>query len=434
MAQAERRLAKAADELEASGLELEHEWQAVCDVLRTVASKMQPARPIALAISTAARHGVCLDASGAAFSVPLSWRPDPVLMAELGSHPGWGHGGMSARGSAPWLAARLVMLRRRYPEWALRVARTGPMHAYLLWKLAGRWATDVAAGPGSDSWPAAVSDLAGITPDALPAVLARAEIAGPLAISSASECGLPAGLPVVCGGQDGACANVGAQALDPGDCCFTLSTNFVARIVCDAPVGGHFGYPLEGGAWAWAEDVQRSGWAIDAVAEVLLPTELAVTRHQLLSDLAGASQSERAASLRLQLPIGAEELRSRVEEWLASGWSPTDIYRGVVESALDALLALLRQAEEAGCSYARAVATGGFSEVPFLLSRLASRIGRPVHLAAYEAAARGAASYAAVALGWFADVRAASVALSPRRWVILPEEPKTVSTRGGELT
>ena len=350
--------------------------------------------PAALAVSAAAQT-VVLDTAGVAFAVP----PAANRGQDAAKLQRWGAGGILAHGYAGYLAERLLWIRARHPDWAGRIARAGCLHDYLMLRLTGRWCTDPASGPGRSPWPEAMTAFG----YDLPEILAPEAVAGGLLPDMAEATGLPSGLPVVIGGHDGACANLGAGACEPGSCCLTLSTNWVPRPVVAAPIPGAFGYPVGNRSWAWVRGAAAAGRQIDLAVAALDGggPEVSGERH---TALAAAVPDGGWPELPYLPPERAGEQAQRVQAALGAGFSPGAIYGAVVRASADALAARLAEARAEGCNPRDYVATGGFTRSRFVLDLVARRLGGvSIRVAPDEAAARGAAACAAVAAGWCAD-------------------------------
>ncbi len=389
-------------------------WGHATEALRGLAAALPPgSEPVGLGVSAAAQQGLFLTADGMPFTLPAVGTRDAEATARAARHPEWGPEGMVAAGYAGYLAARLQWLWDHEPAWAARVARAGALHAYLMLQLTGRWCTDPATGPGRAPWPGAVTAIGRIDAAALPEVRRPEAVAGGLLHQVAAATGLPPGLAVAVGGQDGACANLGALACQPGDCCLTLSTNWVPRPVVGAPIRGAFGYPVGNGAWAWVRGAAFAGRQIDLAVAALDggPAEVTGDRHNLL-----AAQAEAAGAPWPALPYLAPEQVSgqaaRIRALRASGHSDGAIYAAAVRGSVAALLDRLAMARAEGCAPGRFVATGGFTRSRFVLRMLARALGAPVEVAADEAAARGAAACAAVGAGWHGDPETAAARLA----------------------
>ncbi len=367
--------------------------------------------PAALGVAAAFYPGVCLDGAGLSFALPLAWTAPPDSMERLAANPGWGAGGMLAHGSAGLMALRLLGLTAERG----RIQRAGALISFVGHVLTGSWAIDPASGPGGHSWPApVVAALAG-SAEALPAVVPSGGRIGALTESAARRAGLPAGLPVAMGGHDGACANLGALACRPGDCCLTLSTNFVPRAVAAGPVPGLYGYPVGLAGWASATAALWAGRRSDLAAAACDggPTAVGGMRHRALGEAASAARRAKLAFPESALAREPARQAACCRDLLGHGWTPGQVYGGVVRGALLEMLAILDRIAAAGLRPTRYVATGGLAQSAFIAGELAHMLGAPVEVARGEAAARGAAAAAAVVARWSPDIETAARSLAP---------------------
>jgi len=381
--------------------ELEAWWQAARRAVACCLIGLGPGRTRIRALGVSCRYfaGVFLDAAD--HPVPAGpaepgWRETPEVR-EVYEAGGWGSAGPLACGYGPILVGAARRLRHRHPNLHRRVHRVGALHDYIVLRLTGAWVTDYATGPGGPAWPDTATRLAGVEPSAFPAPLPMHARAGPLQPESAVDLGLVRGIPVAVGGQDGACANFGAGAVEPGDGCITLSTNTVVRIVTGAPVPGEFGYVIApSGRWAWVRGVPGAGRALDAVVAALdggpIPAES--SRHRALTLRDRPGDVPRVLDLpepdNLRIAPGVRLLRAR-------GYAPEAIYAGAVDDVVTAIMGLVGKARSRGGTARRYVLTGGMTGAPLLCERLAAALGaREIHTVR-EAAALGAAQLAAIA-------------------------------------
>jgi xylulokinase len=121
---------------------------------------------------------------------------------------------------------KLMMLQEREPEVVSQARWMLQCKDYCAGRLTGRWGfTD----PSDASltgiydvrrlcWSEEVIEAAGIPSRLLPEVFPSATVIGGVTAQAARATGLPEGLPVVLGAGDGACATVGAGAVEPGGC------------------------------------------------------------------------------------------------------------------------------------------------------------------------------------------------------------------------
>lgn len=416
-------------------LDLDRLWEALVEAVRAAGADLEarglrPA-PTAVAISCRGLIGLFFDRDMRLLNPP---EEDPTLpvpeIAEVYDAPGWGAGGPYACGYAPVLAGRALRLRRREPERHRRVARLGALRDWLTWRLTGEWVTDLATGHGAPdagvpAWPAVCAELAGLPPAAFPRCLRADATAATLTPTAAEELRLPSGLPVATGAHDGVCANLGVGAVAVGDCCLTLGTNAVARVVTGAPVPGWFGYQVLPHRWAWVRGAPGSAMQLDAVVAALDggPADVGPERHCALT---GEAARGPAGCDGLRLPVLApghgpgrveRAQADRVRAALTAGNTPGAIYRAALEGIAGAVRGILDRAREAGARPTRYVVTGGMTANALLVRIIGAVIGAPVEIADPEAGARGAAMLAAVAAGWYGCAATAAAAMTPEHEV-----------------
>lgn len=415
-------------------LDLDRLWASVVQAVRAAGAGLQasgprgggrwrPAAAPGLAPSPGAVAVSCRGLIGLFFDRDMRLlNPDgdePTLPApeidEAYAAPGWGPGGPYACGYAPQLAGRALRLRRRAPERHRSVAKLGALRDWLTWRLTGEWVTDLATGAGASEWPAACMELSDLPLAAFPRCLHADATAGALTPAAAADLGLPAGLPVATGAHDGVCANLGVGAVEVGDCCLTLGTNAVARVVTGAPVPGWFGYLVLPDRWAWVRGAPGTAVQLDAVVAAIDggPVEVLPERHTALAEAAAGVPSG-AGGLRMPYlpPSGERDETARAQgerarAALAAGYSPGAVYRAALEGIAGALHDILSRAAAAGAVPRRYVVTGGMAGNPLLARILAAVIGAPLELGDPEAGVRGATMLASVAAGWYGDAAAA---------------------------
>lgn len=334
---------------------------------------------------------------------------------------------------------KLLGLLRTEPELAAGPVRPLDVHAFLAWRLTGRYATSLGSADPlglvdmrSRAWAPELCELAGLTPAALPELLAPGALLGTMLPTVAASCGLPAGLPLVAGLGDGQAAALGAGIVGPRVAYLNLGT----AIVCGVTVPDYrhaLGYrTLFGGvpgSYLLESDLQGGTYTLDWLCERLLGWKLDGEPDQRRPAPAVLAQLEREAS---GLAPGAEGLLL-VPYWngvmdpywdadaagVVLGWSgahgPPHLYRAVLEGiALEERLKLQGLEQGAG-PIVELVVLGGGARSALWCQILADVLGRPVVRAATaEATALGAAMLAAVGVGWHADLATAIAAMSHR--------------------
>jgi len=386
-------------------------WPAVAATAGRCLRAAAPGVTVAAVVPTvAAQSGVCIDAHGRFFTLP----PPPPLPADApDAGAPWGDEGWARFGYGGTLMryARHAMVR--HPHLFARIHRTGPMHAYLVWRLTGRWLTDPASGPGDLAWPADAAAWSGLPDGALPVLAEGDRLAGRLTGEAAAALALAPEVPVATGAHDGSCSSFGAGCYHVGDCALTLSTNFVPRPVAGARVPGLFGYPIRPGAWAWVQGLAMSGRQIDQ-ARILLAARAGLSDPDRLDALALDALAAGGDMPTLPYLARADtgDQAARIDAALAQGWSPERIYLAVIVGCADAVGRRVAEGRARGMRAARFVATGGMTRRPVVVAAVERALGERVALADPEAGVLGAAALAAAAVGWYPSAEAALGAMA----------------------
>lgn len=171
------------------------------------------------------------------------------------------HTGCPANSSYPlWQAVH----RRTQKDAAMEAAAfIASLHGYLTLALTGEFASNPCAESGSGflditkaDWHDEALKLAGLSRRQFPKLIAM-EGALPLAPGPAQLLGLPAGLPVVSGGADGALNQIGAGAMGHGVMTLSVGTSAALRVASDAPL-------LPEGAHTWCYRFYDRGYLAGA--------------------------------------------------------------------------------------------------------------------------------------------------------------------------
>lgn len=242
------------------------------------------ATAVAIGLSTAMHGLVGLDADQRPLTPLVTWADSRAagvadelrrqgLASALASRSGTPLHSMSP-------LTKLIWFTRHDPEVSARVRHWVGLKDVLIATLTGTLATErsCASGTGlldlaSGQWSPASADLAGISIDQLPPILATTASL-PLSSHVAARVGLPSGIPVIVGAGDGPLGNLGVGALDPGVAGLSLGTSGALRMVTDAPLlnnsGSLFCYALTDDAWVVGGAVSNGGvvgrWAADMFA------------------------------------------------------------------------------------------------------------------------------------------------------------------------
>jgi xylulokinase len=221
-----------------------HEWYAalVRAVPRALAAAgVKPTQLAGMAISAGAHIGVLTGAAGVALRPAILWS-DQRAAAEA-EFIEQRMGAVCRRHSlnrpqATWLLPQLLWLRKHEPQVMERLQRLYLAKDWLRSRLTGDWHTDMGDAVGAlladvpgERWSAELLALAGLLPAQVPALSNPLSVVGEVSTEAARECGLPAGLPVVCGSIDTTVESCAAGACLPGEGVVKLASAGVLYLV-----------------------------------------------------------------------------------------------------------------------------------------------------------------------------------------------------------
>jgi gluconokinase len=262
--------------------------------------------------------------------------------------------------------------------------------------------------------------VAGVRRQQLPALVAPTEVLT-LEARAAAMVGLPAGLPVVCGGGDGPLANLGAGAVRPGVAALSLGTSGALRVPRDRPGVDErcrtFCYALADGLWVVGGAISNGAVVAQWASE---------TFHVDVAELLAEAAKVPAGALGLlALPYLLGERAPWWESDLTGALvglrrihGPAEITRALVEGVAQQL-ALVRDAVvDAGADIHAVRATGGGFRSPLWSEVVAAALDIDLQLAEGSGgSALGAALLGWRALGRFDSLAEAAATVSPSRTV-----------------
>jgi xylulokinase len=415
-------------------------WSATCEALRDVAEGIDPSAALAIAITHQRESFVCLDEDDRPLRPAILWIDDRATpqVRTLGSeriHELTGR----PPSTAPTFY-KLAWMREHEPEILRRSARIAEVHAFLVHRLTGEWATSWASADPtglvdvrSFEYSPELIELAGVQERQLAPLVAPGEIVGRVTGSTAEETGMPAGLPVVAGGGDGQCAGLGAAVCESGTAYLNLGTAVTLGVHSDRYITGpayrSMASPIAG-RWTLEAALASGVHALDWFRERILgdDSEAALSRLEAQA----ASVPAGAAGL-LFLPY---LVRAETPYWdpdAKGAWVGLrelhrlpHLYRAVLEGiAYEQLLVLSMIELDTGERATRVRLMGGGARSAFWVQLLADILERPVEVTGHaETTALGAAVLAAAATGMAggSDVMATAERMS-RGWRrILPRD------------
>lgn len=204
-------------------------WQAVCTTSKSLLQKTgtNPHSVAVVSFSGQMMGCLCVDKNGTPLRPSIIWadqraQPQAAALAEHISQRDFyrivGH-----RNTASYGIQKLMWVRDNEPEIYANTYKTLNAKDYIVFKLTGHFYTEPSDGNSNAcfdlntlQWSQQILEYAGISADKLPELKPSTFVAGGVTPAAAAATGLAAGTPVVLGGGDGLCANVGAGSISPG--------------------------------------------------------------------------------------------------------------------------------------------------------------------------------------------------------------------------
>ncbi len=417
-------------------------WTAtVSAVTRAIAAAgVDPARVAALTVSSQGETVVAVDAAGRPLAPAIVWLDNRAsaeadeLAARFGDALVYERTGVPAV-NPTWTACKLLWWRRHEPALFRAAARFLLAEDVLLHRLTGRFVTEggiqcttLLLDIRDGTWWGPMLEAVGVGPERLPELARPGEVVGSLTQGAAETLGLRPGLPVVAGGMDQGAGAVGVGNAGGG----VISESTGGALTLQATVDRHgrdssrqtpvyihsapgrYLYcpvcPTGGMALTWFRD--RFG-----AEEVARAARDGLVAYDLLTDSAAG------------VPPGAEGLLMLPH--LAGAFSPEyepqarGVFYGVtlrhgkphfVRAVLEAVAFMLRRNLEllasAGAVASEIRSHGGGARSDLWNQVKADVCGLPVvTLEGEDAAVRGDAMLAGVAVGAFPDLAAAGAAM-----------------------
>ncbi|GEM_PF-2035280 len=371
---------------------------------------IQTARVAGLGLSARGANAIFIDDGGAVLAPCWLDRRASTAAQELARQVGADLDYQTRR-----LASNTYHFRRQFPDAFPRLAHPLFVKDFLLYRLTGAIATDPSSGPPNGVWPARLWDAVGVPVARLPPVRPHTDVGGTLTAGAAEQLGLTAGLPVGIGGHDGACANIGAGAILPGQSCLTIGTQGVARTIASRPpvharerrISPYHFLP---GRWCCSGDLPRLGAAPTMVAQLLVggatPGE---EPNAALTEAATQVAPGAGGVLYLPFPSGqiCPELRPDARAGflgMAADTARSQLYRAALEGTAYAFRSAIERQQEIGLRVDDIRLSGGGAQNQLWAQILADVLNAPLTVVEPEEGARGAAMLLAVAIGWFRSV------------------------------
>ena len=426
-------------------------WTATVAAIGKACNPIDTSRLAAISVTHQRETFVCLDETGHALRPAMLWL-DTRATAEVedfGSDAVHQTTGKPPNTATSWY--KLLWLKQNEPRILESTARVADVHAYLVNRLTGEWAT---------SWgsvdPLGVLDLErfaldddlmgqlGLDASHFPSVHAPGAELGRLRREVAEALGLVPGLPVIAGLGDGQAAGLGVGITKPGEAYLNLGTGIVSgTFSADYRTDRTFRTMTGGIPGTYLLETFFGGgtynvtWFSERFSDIgSKPFGLDITPERIL---------EAAAS---DLPAGAEGLLALpyltgvlTPYWDSNargvlfGLSPSHgkahMYRAILEGlALEQRLSTFGAEDVLGARTERFRLMGGGTRSPLWCQIIADVLERPLEIAAEpEATCLGAGMLAAAGSGLFDSIEDAAAAMSGAGRSYLPDEKQSVRYR-----
>jgi xylulokinase len=402
-------------------------WTALLEALAEVSQKVGAARIAALAIAHQRETFTLIDGAGAPLIPAILWLDERArkqvarLSAELGRDAirTW-----SGKPPDPTPAIYAVAWLAEHRPDALRAASTlVDTHAFLVHRLTGRLVTSTASADplgllstAVGQWHEALVGAAGLKMAQLPEIVAPGAVIGGLGADVAARTGLRSGLPVVAGAGDGQAMGLGMGVVDEGKGYLSLGTGVVfgtwlgryatsdAYRTLTAPSGGFMLETVLRSGMQLVEWVVRTTGAASAPALEAQALDVAPGSGNILLMPYWAG---------VMSPYWDDAARGAIVG-LSLDHKPANLYRAALEGiAFEQAVATAALESGVGVRADSLVAAGGGTKSALLMAIIAAVLGRPLAVSQVnEAGALGAAMLAAAAVGWYRDIRTASLAMA----------------------
>ena len=403
-------------------------FEAVLQGIRFITKELngKEYRVLGVSFSSAMHSLIAMDNEGQALTQSITWadtRSKKIAEALRGSPPGhdiYMKTGTPLHPMSP--LCKLVWLKKHQPDIFARSHRFISIKEYVFYRLFGQYVIDYSIASATGlfdihrlAWCPEALEVAGITASKLSKLVSPTHQLKGLSDAHAIEMGLDADVPFIIGASDGCLANVGANAILPGNAAVTIGTSGAIRVMAQKPLSDPkerlFSYVLNGDHFILGGAVNSGGiilrWFRDnfAAQEMQEAIEQKVDPYKLILDKAA------------DIPAGAEGLiflpyllGERAPYWNADArglffgvdirHTRSHFTRAVMEGIIYGLCSVGKALEETAGPINVIYANGGFARSEHWVQMLADIFNKKVRVSAsHETTALGAAVVGLEALG-----------------------------------
>ena len=335
-------------------------WKAICVTSRNLIDKarIDPGDIAAVSFSGQMMGCLCVDKQGNPLRPSIIWADQraQAQAAALGEQISLrdfyhiaGH-----RNSASYGLQKLMWVRDNEPEVYAKTYKALNAKDFIVLRLTGKFYTEPSDATSNAcidlntlQWSEKIVNASGIDGNKLPEIVPSTTVAGEVTPWAAGQTGLKAGTPVVMGGGDGLCSNVGAGSISPGRTFSCIGTSAWVATTSEKPL-----FDEEMRTFTWAHIVpglysptgtmQAGGSSYNWLKGQVAKYETAVAKVQGISpyDLinAEAAKSPAGANGVLFLPYLLGERAPRWNPDATAAWlglkmenQRCDLFRAVLE-------------------------------------------------------------------------------------------------------
>lgn len=402
--------------------ELDPAWlvEATIKTIKEIIDQAGSEGLLGLSFSCAMHSLIAVDAGGSPLTRAITWADlrSRTYAAKLrGTVRGkniYEHTGTPIHPMSP--LCKLMWLHDQKPEVIAKAHKFISIKEYIWFLFFGKYQVDysIASATGlfdiyTLQWYEEALSAAGISPDHLSEPVPPTHIEKAIRPQYQAEMGLPDGIPFIIGGNDGCLANLGSNAVHPGEMALTIGTSGAVRMISSKPRHDSkeriFNYILTERLYVSGGPINNGGsavkWWIDHFMEGAASEKDFSALIKAAGDLAHGSegliclpylQGERA-------PVWDADAKG-VFFGIHNGHGPAHFLRAIIEGVSFSLYQITLSLEETIGPVEKIYASGGFIQSEAWLQMLADIFDKNVYVTqAADASATGAAIIGFYALG-----------------------------------
>lgn len=399
-------------------------------VVRVMQEKFPDHTLAAVSFSSAMHSLIAVDAQGGLLTNSIIWadnrskpQADDLKNSPIG-HEIYLNTGTPIHPMSP--LCKLMWMKENSPTIFSQAYKFISIKEFVCWKLFGHYTVDfsIASATGlfnifTLQWHGPSLSLLGIGPDRLSTPVPITHRLIGIDPTWAQEMGIDPNTPFVIGGSDGCLANVGANAVRPGEAAVTIGTSGAIRVISDTPKSDKreriFSYILTPEAYVLGGPVNNGGvilrWFKEnfAAKEVEEAIQTEVNVYDLLTSKASTVPPGADGLLFLPYLLGERSPHWNSEAkgvffGMQLGHKSAHFVRSIMEGIIFGLYSVAKALEETTGPIKIIHANGGFARSSLWVQILADVFNKKVVISeSIESSALGAAIVGMKALGLIED-------------------------------